>query len=63
MSKISKIFNLQDSKNFQFRKFEKFHEFAIWNIRKICDFQNSKYFKFGKFQKFVIWRIQNISNS
>ena len=44
-------FNLENSKNVRFGKFQKF---AICKIPRISKVQNSKNYQFGKFEKFAI---------
>ena len=67
---------MNNSKNLQFAKFQKFaicqirkknlfgnfQKFVIWKIKKIYNLKNSKNFQFRKLQKFAMWHIRKTPN-
>ena len=53
------IFYFVHSKNFQFRKFQKF---VIWQFLKISDLENSRNVQCLKFRKLSIFQIPKFSN-
>ena len=56
--KIPRISNIENSKNLQFRKFQKY---SIWEIPKISDLESSKNCQFWNFQKFPILKNSKFS--
>ena len=57
---------MEDSKNFQFAKFQKFvigqiKKKSIWRVLKIFTLENSKNVEFEKFEKFAMWQIPKMS--